>query len=190
MRNVGCAGAGDRACGNAGGGRGTGRLRRLAHLDALSGLGVERVVVADARLDVDRVTHVRGTAAVGPDHEPFVGASALRNATRRFGLRPRGALVVYLGCAVVLGPFVGGLVGATVGVLFGDGGSFLTVFSTWWLGDVLGVLVVASPILAWARPSRAEKGRTRTSRSGREGPRTPFSAAATATRCPAAVRTR
>lgn len=118
------------------------------------------VAAGTAEFFVDITHHLTVALGIGfalaNTIEPFVGASALRNATRRFGLRPRGALVAYLGCAVVLGPFVGGLVGATVGVLFGDGGSFLTVFSTWWLGDVLGVLVVASPILAWARPSPFE----------------------------------
>ena len=113
-----------------------------------------------AEFFVDVTHHLSVTLALGfalaNTVEPFVGASAMRSATRRFGLRPRGALVAYLGCAVLLGPFVGGFIGATVGTLFGDGGSWLTVMSNWWLGDALGVLVVASPILAWARPSAFE----------------------------------
>jgi signal transduction histidine kinase len=118
------------------------------------------IAAGTAEFFVDITHHLSVSLAIGfalaNTVEPFVGATALRAATRRFGVRPRGALVAYLGCAVVLGPFVGGFIGATVGAMFGTGGSWLTVFSNWWLGDALGVLVVASPILAWARPSAFE----------------------------------
>src|SRR5690606_18683081 len=39
--------------------------------DALAGHRVERVVVARARLDVDRLAHARRVAAVGAHHEPL-----------------------------------------------------------------------------------------------------------------------
>ena len=68
------------------------------------------VAAGTAEFFVDITHHLTVALGIGfalaNTIEPFVGASALRNATRRFGLRPRGALVAYLGCAVVLGPFV------------------------------------------------------------------------------------
>ena len=60
-------------------------------------------------------------------------------------------LVTYVACAVLAGPFVGGLIGAAVTALSGAGGH-LSTWAQWWLGDALGVLVVATPILAFAAP--------------------------------------
>jgi signal transduction histidine kinase len=118
------------------------------------------VAAGTAEFFVDVTHHLTVPLALGfavaNTVEPLVGATTLRAATGRFGVRPRGALLAYLACAVVIGPFVGGLIGATVGAIWGDGGAWVTVFSNWWLGDALGVLVVASPILAWARPSAFE----------------------------------
>jgi signal transduction histidine kinase len=37
--------------------------------------------------------------------------------------------------------------------VFGGGSDLALVAGKWWLGDALGVLVVAAPILAWSRPS-------------------------------------
>lgn len=115
---------------------------------------------AIAELSVDLTHNISVVMALGfalaNTAEPFVGAVTMRAATRRSSRSMRSALVCYLACAVVLGPFVGALIGSTVGVIFGSGGSWFTVMTNWWLGDALGVLVVATPILAWSRPSRYE----------------------------------
>jgi signal transduction histidine kinase len=50
----------------------------------------------------------------------------------------------------VVGPLIGAAVGAAVATIFGSG-VYGTTMLRWWLGDGLGVLVVATPILAWSR---------------------------------------
>ena len=60
----------------------------------------------------------------------------------------------FAGCAVVAGPVVGALLGATVKVL--DGAvSFGTDVLTWWAGDALAVLVVAAPVVFFVDRHRA-----------------------------------
>ena len=86
--------------------------------------------------------------------EPLVGAAALGTAGPRAGsLRAR--LLLYVACAVVLGPMVGGAIGGLVATWWAGGGAWAPVAGRWWLGDAIGVLVVATPILAWARPPRS-----------------------------------
>jgi signal transduction histidine kinase len=81
--------------------------------------------------------------------EPLIGASLLIWTLRRRGPgTERQALVTYVGCAVIAGPCVGGLIGAAVTALSGAGGH-LSTWGQWWLGDALGVLVVGTPILAF-----------------------------------------
>ncbi len=58
--------------------------------------------------------------------------------------------MVYVCCAVVAGPFVGGVLGGAVASIAGTGSIPATPLK-WWLGDAIGVLVVATPILAWTR---------------------------------------
>ena len=81
--------------------------------------------------------------------EPLVGASLVIAAARRWPTTPRGMVFQYFLCAVVAGPFVGGVIGGYTGATFG-GGSIVQTAAEWWLGDALGVLVVGTPILAWA----------------------------------------
>jgi len=56
---------------------------------------------------------------------------------------------------VVVGSGLSTLVSATVGVTsltlggFVQGSAYAQVWSTWWLGDAMGVLVVAPPLLLW-----------------------------------------
>jgi len=81
--------------------------------------------------------------------EPLIGASIVALLVRRGFVTELRALVAYVVGAVVAGPCVGGLIGAAVTALSGAGGH-LSTWGQWWLGDALGVLVVATPILAFA----------------------------------------
>lgn len=83
--------------------------------------------------------------------EPLIGASLMTTMTRRRRPRTeRGMLVSYVACAVIAGPFVGGMIGSAVTAMSNAGGH-LSTWGQWWLGDALGVLVVATPLLAFAR---------------------------------------
>jgi signal transduction histidine kinase len=82
--------------------------------------------------------------------EPLVGASLTIWAARWWRQTPRGVVLQYFLFAVVAGPFVGGVIGGYTGTVYGHG-SFLQNTGEWWLGDALGVLVVATPIIAWKR---------------------------------------
>jgi signal transduction histidine kinase len=82
--------------------------------------------------------------------EPLIGASLLIWMRRRGPGTETRALVTYVACAVVAGPCIGGLIGAAVTALAGAGGH-LSTWGQWWLGDALGVLVVGTPILAFAQ---------------------------------------
>ena len=79
--------------------------------------------------------------------EPFVAAVLLR----RFG-NPRGdldpvrPLLLFISFAVAAGPLVGATTGALASALSGEG-TFLADWSRFFLGDALGVLVVAPVIL-------------------------------------------
>jgi signal transduction histidine kinase len=64
----------------------------------------------------------------------------------------RQSLQAYVVCAVLLGPVAGAVIGATTATVIGDASSWLSIAGKWWLGDALGVLVVATPILAWSTP--------------------------------------
>ena len=87
--------------------------------------------------------------------EPLVGAALLR---RFAGRHPRldtlSGLVRFVGCAVVAGPVVGALLGATVKVLDGAG-AFGTDVLNWWAGDALAVLVVGAPVVFFVDRHRA-----------------------------------
>lgn len=85
--------------------------------------------------------------------EPLVGATLLRSTMRaRIGLRQM--LPLYVVCAVVVGPAVGAVIGATTAAIVAGGNDWWGTAARWWLGDALGVLVIATPILSWSRWSR------------------------------------
>ena len=97
--------------------------------------------------------------------EPLVGATLLRWVVpERLDLSIVRHLVSYLACAVAGGPVVGAVVGSASAVGFGDNGYARTAWQ-WWLGDALGVLLVATVILTWPLPDRSTVAVTGTTRS-------------------------
>jgi PAS domain S-box-containing protein len=86
--------------------------------------------------------------AAGNVVEPFVAALLLL----RFGdggkMAPVHNLLWFLGCAVLAGPLIGALVGS-IGTALAFDKPYLTVVTKWWVGDGVGVLVVAPLLLAW-----------------------------------------
>jgi serine/threonine-protein kinase RsbW len=90
--------------------------------------------------------------------EPLVGALLLTSLVPRVDLSRTRDLALFLAGAVLAAPAVGGMLGASTYV-FVDGGSGWARFAAqWWVGDGLGVLVVAGAILslrAMPQPRRA-----------------------------------
>jgi len=82
--------------------------------------------------------------------EPLVGASSLRYFAPYPRFRQRAFLIRYVLCAVMLGPLVGGLLGGAVATI-SSSAHYWTTALEWWLGDAVGVLVVATPVLAFIR---------------------------------------
>ena len=107
-----------------------------------------------AEFSVDMSYHMPMTMVFGftaaNTVEPLVGASLTIWAARRWRQTPRGVVLQYFLFAVVAGPFVGGVIGGVTGAVWGFG-TILENSAEWWLGDALGVLVVATPIIAWSR---------------------------------------
>ena len=81
--------------------------------------------------------------------EPFVGASVvLECCGGRPDLRKRRDFFTFIAGACLVGPFFGALIGGSISSRH-DGTPWLSAAATWWTGDALGVLVMASPILLW-----------------------------------------
>ena len=91
--------------------------------------------------------------------EPLVAAVLLRRGGRPepdFG--KRADLARFIAFGIVVGPFVGALVGTAVGVLFA-GDPWMPRLSRWYLGDAIAVLVVAPALLILWRPRRQRMSR-------------------------------
>lgn len=89
--------------------------------------------------------------------EPLAGATLVRWAVReRLDLSVVRHLVGYVGGAAVGGPVLGAVLGSAAAVGFGDN-SYLSTVWQWWLGDALGVLLVATVIVAWHIPARRRR---------------------------------
>lgn len=85
--------------------------------------------------------------------EPVIGASlVLAWCGGRPDLTKRREFSAFIAGACVAGPFVGGLIGGTSSAVV-NGWPWLGATLTWWSGDALGVLVMASPILLWSAQS-------------------------------------
>ncbi|MGY1640177.1 SpoIIE family protein phosphatase [Geodermatophilus sp. SYSU D00703] len=80
--------------------------------------------------------------------EPLVGVLLLRRFVPRVDLRRRRDLGAFIGCGVVAGPVVGGLIGATTNDL-ALARDWFDAFFPFWAGDGLGVLTVAGTVLTW-----------------------------------------
>jgi signal transduction histidine kinase len=121
------------------------------------------VVIATTEVTVD-LTHREGVAlalgfALANTIEPVVGVHLLLKGGRTWARQwsnHRSALLRYVLFAIAAAPLVGAAIGTITSVLFRDPSNWWTTFGNWWLGDALGVLIVATPILAWARRSRYE----------------------------------
>jgi len=84
--------------------------------------------------------------------EPVAGASFVRwlCGGRRPDLSTRLGLAQFVVGAAVLGPVVGGLVGATVSWA-SRGGWWPGLVLQWWAGDGIAVLVIGGTVLLWAQ---------------------------------------
>ena len=81
--------------------------------------------------------------------EPTIGASlVLAWCGGRPDLRLRRDFVLFIAGACLIAPVFGALIGGTASSLH-DQTPWLSAALTWWAGDALGVLVMASPILLW-----------------------------------------
>jgi signal transduction histidine kinase len=114
------------------------------------------VAFGAAEFSVDIVHHEGVALALGcalaNTAEPLVGALLIRRFHWGDGYRPRQAKFVAF--AVVVAPVVGAVIGGTASVLFvTHPPRWWEVMGTWWLGDAIGVLVLGTAILAWARPT-------------------------------------
>ena len=117
-------------------------------------LWLAAVAVAESFVDL---THGQSVAAalgfvLANTVEPLVGASLMCWYRGRHQLSLRPQLLNFVLCGLVIGPAIGAAIGATTATMFGDiPVSWSSIAGKWWLGDALGVLVVATPILEWAR---------------------------------------
>lgn len=85
--------------------------------------------------------------------EPVIGASlVLAWCGGRPDLRKRRDFVAFIGGACLIAPVFGALIGGSSSAIH-NGMPWLGMVLTWWSGDALGVLVMASPILLWSTQS-------------------------------------
>jgi serine/threonine-protein kinase RsbW len=80
--------------------------------------------------------------------EPLTGALLLMLLVSHVDLGRTRDLSAFLACAVITGPAVGAIVGASTYVFLADGSGWARFAGQWWVGDGLGVLVVGSSILS------------------------------------------
>ena len=113
------------------------------------------VIIAEILVDTFYASPLRVSLAFAAANvvEPIVGSTwVLSWCGGRPDLRKRADFIAFLAGSCVIGPFFGGLIGGTASSLNG-GNPWLSAALTWWAGDALGVLVMASPILLWTTQS-------------------------------------
>jgi serine phosphatase RsbU (regulator of sigma subunit) len=80
--------------------------------------------------------------------EPLAGALIITTRVKRIDLARIRDVWWFVFGGVLAGPAIGAALGAATDRIFG-GDSLLTTFGQWWLGDALGVVLIASAILVW-----------------------------------------
>jgi serine phosphatase RsbU (regulator of sigma subunit)/integral membrane sensor domain MASE1 len=115
---------------------------------------IAAIVVTETSVDLQHhlTLAVALASALANVVEPVTGASFVRwfCAGRRPDLGTRVGLGWFVLGAAVIGPLVGGLVGATVS--WADkGGWWPGLVLQWWAGDGIAVLVIGGPLLLWAQ---------------------------------------
>ncbi|WP_183098649.1 diguanylate cyclase domain-containing protein [Nocardioides pelophilus] len=97
--------------------------------------------------------------AVANTVEPLVGASLLMRSRRPEGLTSVSLVLRFVLWAVVVGPLVGATVGAAAATAAGVE-TFWPTWPRWWMGDAIGVLVVAPAVFTLRRADLAKAGRS------------------------------
>jgi serine phosphatase RsbU (regulator of sigma subunit)/integral membrane sensor domain MASE1 len=115
---------------------------------------IAAIVVSEVGVDLQHhlTVAVALASALANAVEPVTGASFTRwfCGGRRPDLGTRRGLGCFVLGAAVLGPLVGGLVGATVSWA-SKGGWWPGLVLQWWAGDGIAVLVIGGPLLLWAQ---------------------------------------
>lgn len=115
---------------------------------------IAAIVVSETSVDLQHhlTLAVALVSALANVVEPVAGASFVRwfCGGRRPDLGTRVGLGWFVLGAAVLGPLVGGLVGATVNWAT-EGGWWPGLVLQWWAGDGIAVLVIGGPLLLWAQ---------------------------------------
>ncbi|HYB46637.1 MAG TPA: SpoIIE family protein phosphatase, partial [Streptosporangiaceae bacterium] len=115
---------------------------------------IAAIVVTETAVDLQHhlTLAVALASALANVVEPVAGASSVRwfCGGRRPDLATRRGLGQFVLGAAVLGPVVGGLVGATVSWA-SKGGWWPGLVLQWWAGDGIAVLVIGGTVLLWAQ---------------------------------------
>ncbi len=115
---------------------------------------IAAIVVSEVVVDLQHhlTLAVALASALANAVEPLAGASFVRwlCGGRRPDLSTRLGLAQFVLGAAVLGPVVGGLVGATVSWA-SNGGWWPGLLLQWWAGDGIAVLVIGGTLLLWAQ---------------------------------------
>jgi len=115
---------------------------------------IAAMVVSETAVDLQHhlTLAVALTVALANAVEPVAGASSVRwfCGGRRPDLGTRVGLGWFVLGAAVLGPVVGGLIGATASWA-SSGGWWPGLLLQWWAGDGIAVLVIGGTILLWAQ---------------------------------------
>jgi PAS domain S-box-containing protein len=115
-------------------------------------------VLLDLAHDID-LAPALGYAAANTV-QPLVAALLLTSVRPRVDLARTTDLVAFIACAVVAGPAVGAVAGASTFVLLDGGDGWARFAGEWWVGDGLGVLVIGGLILSLRPGARiSDRGR-------------------------------